>query len=238
MIKSFIIHSAFDFLAVISAFIGGWAAYIWQFRPALKLTAAKLEKGYFLSLCIGSIAGAYFLGTLNLYISGISEIGRSILGSVCGATLMVEAYKFKKGISGSTGYIYIVPFCLCVVIGRLGCLFSGINDHTYGTATDLAWGWDYGDHIPRHPVQIYESLSVFIFLILSIIIMKYNNQFVIKYGYYFCMGFYALQRFMWEFLKPYQPLVGPLNIFHFVCIILFVYSMAMTWKIKNADRAA
>ena len=25
------------------------------------------------------------------------------------------------------------------------------------------------------------------------------------------------QRFLWEFLKPYQTLLGPFNLFHFIC---------------------
>jgi prolipoprotein diacylglyceryltransferase len=31
-----------------------------------------------------------------------------------------------------------------------------LNDHTYGIATTLPWGVDFGDGIARHPTQLYE----------------------------------------------------------------------------------
>jgi prolipoprotein diacylglyceryltransferase len=41
------------------------------------------------------------------------------------------------------------------------------------------------------------------------------------------VGWYACQRFVWEFLKPYPTLIGPFNIFHIVCAILLLYSIFM-----------
>jgi len=35
-------------------------------------------------------------------------------------------------------------------------------------------------------------------------------------GFYLAVGFYGLQRFVWEFFKPYGPLVGPFTLFHFL----------------------
>ena len=43
------------------------------------------------------------------------------------------------------------------MIGRWGCHFAGLADGTYGVPTTLPWGVDYGDHIARHPVALYES---------------------------------------------------------------------------------
>ena len=45
---------------------------------------------------------------------------------------------------------------------RLGNLF---NSEIYGVATDLPWGFVYernGEPVPKHPTQLYESLSYFI----------------------------------------------------------------------------
>jgi phosphatidylglycerol---prolipoprotein diacylglyceryl transferase len=46
-----------------------------------------------------------------------------------------------------------------IAVGRLGCFFSGIEDRTYGTPTDLPWGYDFGDGILRHPVELYEAVG-------------------------------------------------------------------------------
>ena len=41
------------------------------------------------------------------------------------------------------------------------------------------------------------------------------------------VGWYALQRFVWEFFKPYATIVGPFNLFHVVCLGLLLYAGAM-----------
>ena len=50
-------------------------------------------------------------------------------------------------------------FATSVAIGRWGCFYSGLTDHTHGCPTTLSWGHDFGDHISRHPVQLYESAA-------------------------------------------------------------------------------
>jgi len=37
----------------------------------------------------------------------------------------------------------------------------------------------------------------------------------------------ALQRFVWEFFKPYATVIGPFNLFHVVCLGLVLYAAAM-----------
>jgi hypothetical protein len=32
---------------------------------------------------------------------------------------------------------------------------------------------------------------------------------VIENGFYLAVGYYGLQRFLWEFVKPYGPLIAP-----------------------------
>ena len=43
-----------------------------------------------------------------------------------------------------------------MAIGRVGCFLTGLSDRTYGIATTLPWGVDFGDGIVRHPTQLYE----------------------------------------------------------------------------------
>jgi phosphatidylglycerol---prolipoprotein diacylglyceryl transferase len=39
--------------------------------------------------------------------------------------------------------------------------------------------------------------------------------------------FYAMQRFAWEFLKPYAAVLGYFNLFHLVCAGLACYAYLM-----------
>jgi len=41
--------------------------------------------------------------------------------------------------------------------------------------------------------------------------------------------FYAGQRFLWEFWKPYPRLLGPLNVFHLLMIGLVAYGI-IWWR--------
>ena len=43
-------------------------------------------------------------------------------------------------------------------------MFAGLPDRTYGTPTSLPWAVDLGDGVGRHPVQVYESASMALFL--------------------------------------------------------------------------
>lgn len=238
MVNGIIFHTAFDMLAVLLAILSGWLVYRWKFQQALPQTTAKIGRGYFLFLSMGSITGAYIFGTLNLYVSGVPEVGRSILGAVFGATFMVELYKLRRGTSGSTGYVYIIPFTVSVIIGRIGCFLSGIHDHTHGIETNLPWGWDYDDQVLRHPVQLYESLSMVVFLLLTIVTLKCCHNVIVRYGFYMCVGFYAAQRFVWEFFKPYGDVIPPLNVFQVLCLVILLYSAFMVLRVRNDSSAA
>jgi len=233
MLYPYLIHTTFDFLAITLAILSGWIVYRWRFQDSLPKTASRIGHGYFIFLSVGSVVGAYLLGTANLYLSGIHEVGRSVLGALLGATAMVEIYKMRRGTRESTGYIYVVPFSICIIVGRFGCLLSGLHDNTHGIPTNLAWGWDSGDGIPRHPVQLYESFSMLLFLLVTLIILKYHKMIIVRYGFYLCVGFYAFQRFFWEFLKPYHNVAGPLNIFQYACLLMILYSIFMILKVPS-----
>jgi hypothetical protein len=49
---------------------------------------------------------------------------------------------------------------------------------------------------------------------------------------------YAAQRFCWEFLKPYAPVFGPLNLFHLICLGLIAYALRMTTTLARTQLGA
>ena len=82
--------------------------------------------------------------------------GKSIVGGLLGGVAGVERVKRWLGESRSTGDLFVLPLCLGMAVGRIGCFLTGLADHTFGVATTLPWGVDFGDGIPRHPTQLYE----------------------------------------------------------------------------------
>jgi phosphatidylglycerol:prolipoprotein diacylglycerol transferase len=215
--------------AWLAALLTAWLMYRWRFRERIEGLTPQLGAGYFVALSLGGLLGAFAFGTLNAQLSGASGVGRSILGGLVTAILFIEVYKWQRGVRGSTGAVLAVPFALAIALGRLGCYQAGLDDFTYGTPTGGNWGVDFGDGILRHPVQLYETAAMGVTALGLILALQWRSQWVIDNGFYLAMGAYATQRFAWEFFKPYAPVLGPLNVFHLLCLLLFAYSAVMVY---------
>jgi phosphatidylglycerol:prolipoprotein diacylglycerol transferase len=82
--------------------------------------------------------------------------GQSIVGGLLGGLIGVEIAKACVGLRESTGDRFVVPILVGLIIGRIGCFIAGLGDDTYGNATTLPWGVDFGDGVRRHPTQLYD----------------------------------------------------------------------------------
>ncbi len=202
--------------------------FVYNWR--LKAAGQKIDSAgplYGVALLAGAAIVGFGAGTLNLYLSGAPGIGRSIVGALAGAIAAVEIFKRARGISGSTGLIFVPAFATSVVVGRWGCFLAGLSDETHGTPTALPWGHDFGDGVMRHPVQLYESFTMLAFLVVALVLIGRRNAVFMRNGFYILVLVYAGQRFLWEFLKPYGAVAGPFNLFHLICAGLVIYSIAM-----------
>lgn len=219
------IHTLFDILA--------WAASLLTLFGLRRTWFAAnpveppLRPAYVVAVIFGAGCGAWFFGTLNLWASSIGGFGRSVEGALAGAILAIEIFKKWNGVTARTGAIYALPLCVGVAVGRIGCLLSGLEDNTHGVATGAAWGWDFGDGILRHPVQLYESLIMAVFGIVWLLMVGRGNTFWKTIGFYLVTGFYAVQRFGIEFWKPYEPVIAGLNVFQLLSLALLAYAVRM-----------
>ena len=123
---------------------------------------------------------------------------------------------------------------MSAAVENVCCFFAGIEDRTYGIATVLPWGRNFGDGILRHPVQAYESLAMACFLGWTLLRLARRDPFVLRNGFYLLALFYGAQRFLWEFLKPYAAILGPFNLFHFLAAGLMIYAEAMMARTRDA----
>ena len=134
--------------------------------------------------------------------------GKTIVGGLLGGWAGIEVAKARLGIAHSTGDAFVWPLAVGTAIGRLGCFFTGLDDHTYGVATTLPWSVDFGDGLLRHPTQLYESLFV---LSLAAAIHFATRSRALQSGARFRLyvaGYLAF-RFCIEFIKPREtPLIG------------------------------
>jgi len=193
--------------------------------PGAPGQAWRSQPYYLVAASLGVTSGAYLAGSANLWLTGIDGIGRSIEGALAGGILAVEALKALTGIRGSTGLRFVAPLAAAIAVGRIGCFLAGLDDMTYGTPTSLPWGVDFGDGVPRHPVQLYESAAMALFLAGFLWAARRNSAIVLRAGFYLFIGVYAAQRFLWEFLKPYGTVIGPFNLFHLLSAALVAYAV-------------
>ena len=93
--------------------------------------------------------------------------GRTIIGGILGGWITVELVKRKYDIHSRTGDLFVRPLAVGLIFGRIGCFLAGTADDTFGRATTLPWGVDFGDGLARHPLQLYEIAFLLLFLLLS-----------------------------------------------------------------------
>jgi phosphatidylglycerol---prolipoprotein diacylglyceryl transferase len=171
---------------------------------------------------IGSLLGSRLLGLLeDAPRSGISwqavflPGGKTIVGGLLGGWLAVEMVKRLRKIRQRTGDLFVIPLCIGVAVGRVGCFLAGLTDDTYGTATKLPWGVDFGDGIARHPTQIYEVLFLGV---LALVLSRYNERpHPDGATFRLFLAAYLAWRLTVDFIKP-QPLVYGMNLIQWSCV--------------------
>ncbi|MFZ6769463.1 prolipoprotein diacylglyceryl transferase family protein [Undibacterium sp. Di26W] len=161
------IHFVFEWLAIA---IG---VQVYRQQRVGQRQSGMLSPGHY-GVIIGCISGAAignkaafwmeYPQLLNDVSSNLNSLvsGQSIVGGLLGGLLGVEIAKAILSQTQSTGDNFVLPLMIGTVIGRVGCLLAGLNDGTYGNATSLPWGIDFGDGIERHPTQIYDMLFVLV----------------------------------------------------------------------------
>ena len=147
--------------------------------------------------------------------------GKTIVGALLGGLIGVEVTKQHIGVRRSTGDSFVYPVLFGMVLGRVGCFLTGLSDRTYGIATTLPWGVDFGDGISRHPTQLYEVA----FLLLLFLALKGHEKRPRKEGdlFKFYMIAYLSFRFFVDFIKPeFRPVLG-LSAIQMACLGGLIY---------------
>lgn len=220
------IHPHFVFEAL--AYFVGYRIYLKQ----RKRTGDHLSTRDRMWIVAAAICGAaigskllYWIGDPALTLRKWNDLfylmaGKTIVGGLIGGLIAVEAIKHRLGILRRTGDLFAIPLCVGIAIGRVGCFLSGLSDDTYGIATGLPWGIDFGDGISRHPVQLYEIA----WLCLLAMCLAWHARMPHREGDLFkgfMLGYFGF-RLVIDFLKPGVALAGLTSI-QWACVIMLLY---------------
>ena len=210
-------------------------AYAFAFRLVLlnsrKDTIAPSQRT---SVIVGGMVGALVGAKVLVLLQHIDVIGSSwqrlllllvqgktVVGALLGGLIGVELTKKMIGVKRSTGDAFVYPLIVGTAVGRIGCFLTGLSDRTYGIATTLPWGVDFGDGIYRHPTQIYEI----IFLLLLMVVLRIRSRYPQQEGdvFKFYMVGYLGFRFWMDFLKPdFHPILG-ISAIQIACLLGLIY---------------
>ena len=172
---------------------------------------------------VGALVGSRVLGILEQV--PVTQIpwalliapggGKTIVGGLLGGWIGVELVKRVRGIPSRTGDLFAVPLCVGIAVGRVGCFLAGMADGTYGTATALPWGVDFGDGIPRHPTQLYEIAFL---AVVGWVLWRWGKRPPAP-GILFraFLAAYLGWRLGIDFLKP-QPHVAGMDVIQWACV--------------------
>lgn len=162
---------------------------------------------------------------------------KTIAGGLLGGWAGVELAKARCGVRHSTGDDFVWPLAAGTAIGRLGCFLTGLDDQTYGVATSLPWGVDFGDGLTRHPTQLYEGATVL--LLAAAIAFAAGGRTRpagTRFRWYFA-GYFAF-RFFVEFIKPRETLVAGLSAIQLASAAGVVVSCLSLRRSSPVDPAA
>ena len=149
--------------------------------------------------------------------------GKTVVGGLIGGLIAVEWMKHRLRVTIPTGDLLVVPLVTGIAVGRVGCFLTGLADRTYGLATRLPWGVDFGDGVLRHPTQIYEIVFLAAFAVLLVAINRASGRaFAVGDRFKLFMIGYLTFRLLVDFIKP-AVRVGGLSTIQWACLAVIAY---------------
>ena len=234
-------HPVFEILAFFLAY-----RYFVYLKAKRKNDPLSPEAEYW--LIIGMVVGAFIGSRLTAALENPTMFlhsytwlyyigGQTIAGGIGGGIVGVEITKKILKIKRKTGDFFVYPLIFGIMIGRIGCLLTGVTDGTVGLPCNLPWCFNQGDGIPRHPTSLYEILFLGI---LWIILKQIEKRIKLREGDLFgIFAFnYGLFRFFEEFLKPRDTLwLGLSSIQLLAGILVIYYGLYFIRRYKKRDNS-
>jgi len=206
----------------------GYRYYVYLRRNTIDTISSENRLIIFIGAAFGAFVGSHLLGILEnpSMLSQMSLVyfmgNKTIVGGMIGGLIGVELTKKKIGVTVSSGDLMVYPLILAMIIGRVGCFLAGLEDGTFGVASNLPWAIDFGDGIRRHPTNLYE-IFFWIVLWIALSIYERKRQFTDGSRFKLFMVSYLLFRLFIEFIKPDYFFSFGLSVIQLACIACLLY---------------
>lgn len=147
---------------------------------------------------------------------------KTVVGGLLGGLFLVEAAKWLLKEKTSSGDLFVYPFILAMILGRIGCFSMGVYEETYGLPSQLPWALDLGDGLLRHPVALYEILF-WVMLWTGLRMLNKNRLLANGALFKIFMLCYLGFRFMLDFIKPHYSWGIGLSTIQWACVLGWVW---------------
>ena len=214
----------------LAAFFIGFRYFLWLRKKQGDIIESKNRTWIFVGAVFGAFLGSRLLGGFEdpSQIAKADNVvlyfyqNKTVVGGLLGGLTGVELFKKLIGEKKASGDLFVYPFILALMIGRLGCFSMGIYEETYGTETSFITGMDLGDGKLRHPVTLYEIAFL---IILWITMKKASKNISLQPGALFkiFMISYLLFRFLIDFIKPHYTFSFGLSVIQLSCLAGLIY---------------
>jgi phosphatidylglycerol:prolipoprotein diacylglycerol transferase len=215
----------------------GIAAGVVVFRALARSDRSVGERTLLIAAAalIGGAAGAKLLEWALTYpailrVRTLSAVlaGKTVIGGFLGGSIAVLLVKRWMGIRERRGNLFAPAIALGLAVGRIGCFLRGC---CYGEPTSLPWGVDFGDHVARHPTQIYEALfSLVLFFVL--IRLRHRVTTPGRLLSVFMLAYLSF-RFLEEFLRAGDRMALGLTPYQFAAVAALVYFAFRDYRLRQ-----
>lgn len=231
------VHSLFE----VGAFFVGFRYYVYLKGKQGDAIGTMNRIWIIVGATLGALLGSRIIGALEdpqwLRHATMQNVfaafnNKTIIGGLYGGLLGVELTKYFLKEKNRSGDLFVFPILLALIVGRIGCTLTALQDHTAGGPTTLPWGVDYGDGIARHSLPAYEI----VFLgALWIVLLRIREKISLAPGSLFMimMLLYTLFRFGMEFAKNDYVYPWGLSAIQTVCLLGVVYYYRVLFRPKT-----
>ncbi|MCK8058360.1 MULTISPECIES: prolipoprotein diacylglyceryl transferase [unclassified Fusibacter] len=157
--------------------------------------------------------------------------GRTILGGMIGGLLAVILVKRRMNLKTRFGNQLAPAVAFGMAVGRIGCFFQGC---CVGIATHSAFGIDFGDHVLRHPTQLYEvAFHLIMFLLLWNHPLRKRDGGELLSSYFIA---YFLIRFLEEYIREINEAFWGLSMYQWLCLLGMIFLVIKAKRRRAIDQ--
>ncbi|WP_343681029.1 prolipoprotein diacylglyceryl transferase [Chryseobacterium arthrosphaerae] len=235
--KTVLAHPLFEAVGMFM----GMRYYFYLKRKSKEKLSFNTSAAVLIGATAGALLGSKLIGNLENPYMMFDDFSlrkfwssNTIVGGLAFGLLGVELAKKVVHHKESTGDLIVFPLMLAMIIGRIGCFLTGINEETYGLPTELVFGMHLGDQYLRHPVALYEiGFLIILWVCLKYIQRrkKYHSGFLFQV---FMLSYFTF-RFLLDFIKPRVEVAGNLGTIQIVCICVIIYYIYTIKNIQSQD---